>query len=103
MAVLGELLLRQPRTVQGLGKPYLIRGYLSGVDHGAKAGESRPHCQLILVRRKFGARRLSRYWAGNEQRYRNRRLRQMASPLCHATKSDNFRATVNESIGQLLG
>ena len=76
MAVLGELLLRQPRTVQGLGKPYLIRGYLSGVDQGAKAGESRPHCQLILVRRKFGARRLSRYWAGNEQRYQKRRLGQ---------------------------
>ena len=68
MAVLGELLLRQPRTVQGLGKPYLIRGYLSGVDQGAKAGESRPRGQLILVRRKFGLRPLSRYWAGQEQK-----------------------------------
>ena len=61
MAVLGGLLLRQPRTVQGLGKPYLIRGYLSGVNHGAKAGESRPRGQLLLVRRKFGLRRLSRF------------------------------------------
>ena len=80
MAVLGGLLLRQPHTVQGLGKPYLMRGYLSGENHGAKAGESRPHCQLILVRRKFGARRLSRYWAGDEQRYQKRRQGRLPTP-----------------------
>ena len=32
MAVLGGLLLRLPRSVQGLGKPYSKRGNLSGVD-----------------------------------------------------------------------
>ena len=41
MAVLGELLLRQPRTFQGR-KALSARGYLSGEDHGAKAGESGP-------------------------------------------------------------
>ena len=79
MAVLGGLMLRQPRTIQGLGKPYRIRGYLSGVDHDAKAGESRPHGQLILVRRKFGSRRLSRYWAGDSRDTRKDES-QMATP-----------------------
>ena len=35
---------------------------------GARASESRPHGQLILVRRKFKLRRLSHGWAGQEQR-----------------------------------
>ena len=97
MAVLGGLLLRQPRTVQGLGKPYLIRRYLSGVDYGAKAGESRPHCQLILVRRKFGARRLSRYWAGNEQRYRNRRLASWHTSVKRLNQSKPWHRLTNQS------
>ena len=61
----------------------------------ARASESRPRGQLILVRRKFGSRRLSRCWAGEEQRLRNRRHGQMARPLGHSTKSENNRAIVN--------
>ena len=34
----------------------------------ARASESRPHGQLILVRRKFKLRRLSHGWAGQEQK-----------------------------------
>ena len=102
LAVLGGLLFRQPRTVQGLGKPYLIRGYLSGVDHDAKAGESRPHGQLLLVRRKFGSRRLSRLWAG-DSRDSGSDDGPVGKPHpqgTHLLKSEELLRRVNESINK---